>query len=268
MKKRVTTWTVRKKKAAGEPLVMITAYDATFAKLVDEAGADLILVGDSLGNVIQGQETTLPVTLDHMIYHCQCVARGASRPMIIGDLPFGSYQASVEDGLRAAHRLMKEGQCHAVKLEGGEQHAELVSRLTSAGVPVMGHLGLTPQSVHAFGGYRVQGRGDEAAERLVKDAHALQEAGAFSLVLECVPSPLAKRVTQELDIPTIGIGAGADCDGQVLVIYDLLGMNPSFVPKFVKPYENLHDRITSAVSSYGEEVRARAFPDEEHTWEE
>lgn len=264
--KRITTWTVRRKKQAGERLVMVTAYDATFARLADEAGADLLLVGDSLGNVIQGRETTLGVTVDEMIYHCRCVGRGAKRAMIIGDMPFGSYQSSVERGMINAERLMKEGECHAVKLEGGRPHAALVDRLTSNGIPVMGHLGLTPQSVHALGGYRVQGKREDDARRLLEDAKILQDAGAFGLVLECIPAPLAAEVSAQLDIPTIGIGAGAQCDGQVLVIYDLLGLNTEFKPRFVKNFEQLGTRTVDAIRAYAEEVRSGAFPDAEHSF--
>lgn len=265
--KRVTTWTIRRKKERGERLVMVTAYDATFGRIASEAGVDLILVGDSLGNVIQGKETTLSVTLDEMIYHCRCVGRGASRPLIVGDLPFGSYQSSVEVGMRSSERLMKEGGCHAVKLEGGRMHAELVRRLVSCGVPVMGHLGLTPQSVHAFGGFRVQGKDESAAARLIEDAKILEDAGAFAVVLECIPSALAEQVTAALSIPTIGIGAGAGCDGQVLVMYDLLGMGGDFKPRFVKQFENLGVRINTALKAYGEEVRAGTFPDADHSYE-
>lgn len=262
---RVTTRTVRNKRSRNERLVMVTAYDATFARLVDEAGVDLVLVGDSLGNVVQGLDTTVPVTLDEMIYHCRCVARGTRRAMLVGDLPFGSYQGSVDEGLRSAFRLMKEGGCHAVKLEGGRQHAELVSRLTASGVPVMGHLGLTPQSVHALGGFRVQGREEDAAQRLREDAQILEQAGCFSIVLECVPAALAAEVSASLEhAATIGIGAGVGCHGQVLVIYDLLGMNSDFRPRFVKKYEDLGKRITDAVRNYGEEVRAGTFPSDEH----
>lgn len=265
-KKRVTTATVRRKKARSERLVMVTAYDATFARLADEAGVDMILIGDSVGNVIQGHDTTLPVTLDEMIYHCRCVRRGSSQALLVGDLTFGSYQEGVEAGMRSALRLMKEGGCHAVKLEGGRIQAELVERLVTSGIPVMGHLGLTPQSVHAFGGYRVQAKKDAAAERLREDARILEEAGAFSVVLECIPAPLAAEVTQQLSIPTIGIGAGAGCDGQVLVMHDLLGLNNAFKPRFVKAYEDLHTRVVGAFRSYAEEVRSGAFPDDEHSF--
>lgn len=266
-RRRVTTRTVRRKKARDERLVMVTAYDATFARLVDEAGVDMILVGDSLGNVIQGRDTTVPVTLDEMIYHCKCVSRGATHPMLIGDLPFGSYQGGTDDGMRSAMRMMKEGGVQGVKLEGGRQHADLVERLTSCGVPVMGHLGLTPQSVHAFGGFRVQAKRADAADRLLEDARILQDAGAFSIVLECVPAELAARVTAELDrAATIGIGAGVECDGQVLVIYDLIGMDDTFQPRFVKRYDTIGQRITDAVRNYAEEVRAASFPSDEHAF--
>jgi len=265
--KRVTTWTVRRRRELGEPLVMVTAYDATFARLAESADVDIILVGDSLGHVIQGLDSTIPVTLGEMIYHCRCVTRVTQRAMVVGDLPFGSYQSSVRTGIRSAERLLKEGGVQAVKLEGGQPHVELVQKLTQMGVPVMGHLGLTPQSVHAFGGYRVQGRNEEAALTLLEDARALEVAGAFSLVLECVPAELAKRVREAISIPTIGIGAGPHCDGQVLVIYDLLGMNDGFQAKFVKRYDSLGDKVASAVRAFGEEVRTRAFPTNDHSFE-
>ena len=258
--KPVTTLAIQRKKNRGEPLVMVTAYDATFAKLAEEASADLILIGDSLGNVIQGHETTLPVTLDEMIYHTRCVARGAQRPLLVGDLPFGSYQSSVELGMRSAERLMKEGHAHAVKLEGGAHHADLVHRLTLNGVPVMGHLGLTPQSVHTLGGYRVQGKEEAAAEKLIADAKVLEQAGAFALVLECVTAPIAARITESLRIPTIGIGSGNGCDGQVLVIYDLLGLTDGFTPKFVKQYAQLGGVVRESIATYAQEVRGASFP--------
>lgn len=263
---RVTTWTIRQKKEQSQRLVMVTAYDATFARLVDSAGVDMILVGDSLGHVIQGHDSTLPVTLDEMIYHCRCVDRGAKHALVVGDLPFGTYQSSVELGMQSSERLLKEGRCQAVKLEGGRQHAPLVERLSSNGIPVMGHLGLTPQSVHAFGGYRVQGRSADDAARLVEDAKILEGAGAFAIVLECVPAALAAQVTASLHIPTIGIGAGRGCDGQVLVMHDLLGLNPEFKPRFVKRYEDLHTRATAAVKAFAEEVRGGTFPGDEHSF--
>ncbi|MCB9545770.1 MAG: 3-methyl-2-oxobutanoate hydroxymethyltransferase [Myxococcales bacterium] len=262
---RISTHTLRKKAQDGEKIVMVTCYDATFARLVDAAGVDAILIGDSLGMVIQGHEHTIPVTLDDVIYHCRAVARGCARPHLVGDLPFGTYQASTDDALRSAARLLKEGCVQSVKLEGGEAVTESVYRMTQAGIPVMGHLGLTPQSVHQFGGYRVQGRTTSAAERLLAEARALQDAGAFSLVLEGVPADLAERVTDTLDIPTIGIGAGPACDGQVLVLYDLLGLDDRFNPKFLKKFDNLQERVVDAVSRFGREVRTGDFPTAHHS---
>ncbi len=264
---RVTVRTLGRMKAKGERITMLTCYDATFARILDGAGADVLLVGDSLGMVVQGHETTLPVTVDEVVYHCRAVVRGTRRAQVVGDLPFMSYQASEDAGMRNAGRLLQEGGAQAVKLEGGERVCPLVARMVSAGIPVMGHLGLTPQSVNAFGGYRVQGRGGDAADTLVRDALALQDAGAYSLVLEGVPWPLARTITDAVDIPTVGIGAGAHCDGQVLVIYDLLGMDPSFSPTFVKAYDNLHDRIGDAVRSYRSDVREARFPTADHSFE-
>jgi len=257
---KVTIHTLRAMKESGERIAMLTAYDATFARLLDESGADILLVGDSLGMVIQGHDTTLPVTLDEMIYHCRAVARGARRAQIVGDMPFMTYQASMDQGIANAGRLMKDGGCHAVKLEGGAQHAELVRRLATAGIPVMGHIGLTPQSVHQMGGFKVQGREEGGRERLLEDARVLADAGAYALVLEGIPSPIAAEITAAIAIPTIGIGAGAGCDGQVLVCYDLLGMDDSFKPKFVRRYEQLSMRIRTAVQSYVDDVRTGAFP--------
>ena len=263
---KVTATAVRGWKSQGRKITMLTAYDATFARLLDEAGVDVLLVGDSLGMVIQGHENTLPVTLEEMVYHCRAVARGAQRAHLVGDMPFMSYQASPEEGLRAAGRLVKEGAVHAVKLEGGAEIAEHVRRIVRAGVPVMGHVGLTPQSVHAMGGFKVQGKTADAAARIRDDAQALQDAGAYSVVLEGIPAPLAAEITGALEIPTIGIGAGASCDGQVLVIYDLLGMNDAFKPKFVKRYEHFAQRIRGAASEYIEEVRGGQFPTAEHSF--
>jgi 3-methyl-2-oxobutanoate hydroxymethyltransferase len=257
---KVTIHTLRAMKQRGEKITVLTAYDATFARLLDDAGVDVMLVGDSLGMVIQGNETTLPVTLDEMIYHCRAVVRGSRRAQIVGDMPFMSYQASIDSALHNAGRLMKEGGCHAVKLEGGAQHAALVARLVASGIPVMGHIGLTPQSFHQLGGFKVQGRDEGGAARLIADARALEEAGAYSIVLEGIPSEIAAEITAALTIPTIGIGAGVGCDGQVLVIYDLLGMDDSFKPKFVRRYEQLGTRIRTAVDSYITDVRSGAFP--------
>jgi 3-methyl-2-oxobutanoate hydroxymethyltransferase len=257
---RVTIHTLRSQKQRGERITMLTAYDATFARLLDEAGIDVLLVGDSLGMVVQGHDTTLPVTLDEVIYHCRAVARGATRAQIVGDMPFMTYQASVEQALVNAGRMVKEGGAHAIKLEGGAQHAPLVERLVSAGIPVMGHIGLTPQSFHQMGGFKVQGRGAGARERLVADAQALEAAGAYALVLEGIPSVIAREITDTIEIPTIGIGAGAGCDGQVLVVYDLLGMDESFKPRFVRRYESMGIRIRSAAQAYIADVRAGTFP--------
>lgn len=265
--KRLSTRTLLARYREGERLAMVTCYDATFARLVDAAELDMILVGDSLGMVIQGHEHTIPVTLDDMIYHARAVVRGSSRAHVVGDLPFGSYQASPEDALRSAMRLMKEGGVQSVKLEGGGRVIESVARLTEAGIPVVGHLGLTPQAVHQLGGYGLQARTDTEAERLLKDARLLQEAGAFALVLEGIPAPLATRVTETLSIPTIGIGAGCGCNGQVLVIYDLLGLDERFKPRFVKRYASLSTQITDALSLYASEVRQGVFPSLEHSRE-
>jgi 3-methyl-2-oxobutanoate hydroxymethyltransferase len=266
MADKVTIHTLRRKKAAGDKITMLTCYDASFARLLDAAGVDVLLVGDSLGMVIQGQTTTLPVTLDEMIYHVRTVVRGSTRAHVVGDMPFMSYQTSIEEGMRAAGRMMKEGGAEAVKLEGGAQHAELVRRLVAAGIPVMGHIGLTPQSFHQMGGFKVQGRGAEAAGRLVEDAHALEQAGAYSIVLEGIPLELAREITAAVSVPTIGIGAGPHCDGQVLVIYDLLGMNDEFKPRFVRKYENFAMRIRTAVDAYANDVRAGTFPSPEESF--
>jgi 3-methyl-2-oxobutanoate hydroxymethyltransferase len=257
---RVTIHTLRAHKQRGERITMLTAYDATFARLLDESGIDILLVGDSLGMVVQGHDTTLPVTLDEVIYHCRAVARGATRAQVVGDMPFMTYQASVEQALVNAGRMIKEGGAHAVKLEGGAQHVALVERLVAAGIPVMGHIGLTPQSFHQMGGFKVQGRGEGARERLLADARALEAAGAYAVVLEGIPAVIASEITAALSIPTIGIGAGNGCDGQVLVIYDLLGMDESFKPKFVRRYENLGIRIRSAAQAYIRDVRDGTFP--------
>ncbi|GMV38914.1 MAG: 3-methyl-2-oxobutanoate hydroxymethyltransferase [Myxococcales bacterium] len=264
-KGKVTTTALARMKERREPIAMVTAYDATFARLLDGAGADILLVGDSLGMVVQGHANTLAVTMDHMVYHCAAVARGRSRALLVGDMPFLSFQVSPEEALRNAGRLIAEGGAEAVKIEGGRDMATTARRLVSAGIPVMGHVGLTPQSIHQLGGFKVQGRDAEQAERLVEDARALEDAGCFAVVLELVPGPLAARVTETLSIPTIGIGAGPACDGQVLVCYDMLGMNDGFQPKFLKTYDSLGDRIRGAVSQYVGEVKAGAFPGPEHT---
>jgi 3-methyl-2-oxobutanoate hydroxymethyltransferase len=263
---RVTVPVIRAMKARGERIAMITAYDATFAQMLDEGGADVLLVGDSLGMVVQGLDSTLPVTLDEMVYHCRSVARGARRAMVVGDLPFMSWQPSLEQAMRSAGRFLSEGGVQAVKLEGGLEAADTIRKLVSIGIPVMGHVGLLPQSVHAMGGFRVQGKTVEDAQRVLDDARAVAEAGAFSLVLEGIPSDLAARISAELEIPTIGIGAGVNCDGQVLVCYDLLGLTPNLRPKFVKRYAEFYAEGKAAAQSYCEEVKSGAFPAEEHSF--
>ena len=263
--RRVTTRTFLQARGKGQRLVVVTAYDALFARLVEEAGVDAILVGDSLGNVVAGFDTTVPVTLDQMIYHGAAVRRGVSRALVIVDMPFLTYQVTVERALLNAGRVMQETQCDAVKLEGGSPElADTVRALVRAGIPVMGHLGFTPQSVHVLGGFRVQGRDDAGAQRLVDEARRLEDAGAFSVVLELVPVEVAARVREAVAIPTIGIGAGVDCDGQVLVLQDLLGLTDQFAPKFLKRYATLAADVRCAVGRYADEVRAGAYPGEEH----
>ncbi len=257
---------LRKKKADNDKIVMVTAYDWTMARLVDKAGVDMVLVGDSLGMVVQGRQDTLPVTVDEMVYHSRCVAAGLEQAHLVADMPFMSYQISPEQALMTAGRLMKEGMAQSVKLEGGERSAEAVRRIVQAGVPVVAHVGLTPQSVHAMGGFKVQGRSEVDAERVLRDALIVEEAGAFCLVLEGMPTDLAAEITARLDIPTIGIGAGQHCDGQVLVVNDLLGMNTDFKPKFVKHYANLEQTIIGAVETYASEVRDGSFPDHAHSF--
>ncbi len=249
-------------------IVMITSYDATMTRIVDAADVDIILVGDSAGMVMAGFNNTLGITMDQMIYHTLCVTRVKPCALVIGDMPFLSYQTSIADAVRNAGRFLQEAGAQAVKLEGGKRVIEQVKAIVRADIPVMGHLGLTPQSVHAFGGYKVQGRGEEAARMLKENALALQDAGAFSLVLECVPAAVAQEVTSILDIPTIGIGAGPHCDGQVLVIQDLLGMDKAFKPKFVKQYAKLFDTIKDAVGTYAAEVREGKYPAEEHCFKD
>jgi len=264
--KKVTVPDVARMKAAGERITMVTAYDCAFARLLDKAGVDLLLVGDSLGMVVQGLETTLPVTLDEMVYHTRMVARGARRALVVGDLPFGAYQTSPEHALESAVRLVKEGGAQAVKLEGGLPMARTIEAITAIDVPVMGHVGLTPQSVHRMGGHRVQGRRHGRAagerERVIDDARAVQEAGAFAVVLECIPLDLAAAITAELRIPTIGIGAGVHCDGQVLVLHDLLGLSADWTPRFAKRYAELGQEVVRAAETYVREVKAGAFPTE------
>lgn len=248
------------KKAAGQKIVMLTAYDYPFARIADEAGMDALLVGDSLAMVVQGRDNTLPVTMDEMIYHTSMVSRGTSNAMVIGDMPFMSYQASVEDCVRNAGRFIKEGGASAIKIEGGGEVAEHIRAMTRADIPVMAHIGLTPQSIHRMGGYKLQGKTNEARKRLIEEARIAQEAGAFSLVLEAIPMDLGREITEELSIPTIGIGAGPHCDGQILVLHDVIGLFDRFVPKFVKQYANLMADATDAIRQYRQEVQNGTFP--------
>jgi 3-methyl-2-oxobutanoate hydroxymethyltransferase len=264
--KKLTAPEIRARKGSGVPIAVVTAYDATMARLVDHAGVDVVLVGDSLGMVVQGLSSTLPVTLEEMCYHGRAVARSVVRSHVVGDMPFLSYQVSPAQAVKSAGRLVKEGSFEAVKLEGGITVAAHVRRIVEAGIPVMGHLGLTPQSVHSFGGFKMQGRGDEAAARILADAKALQAAGVYAIVLEAIPPDVAKRVTAEVEVPTIGIGAGAACDGQVLVCTDLLGMSLDPAPRFVKRYAELGRTIVDAVRAYADEVRSGAFPAAEHAY--
>lgn len=264
--KKLSAPDVRAAKARGEKLAVLTAYDATFARLFDAGGADVLLVGDSLGMVVQGLPNTLPVTLDDMVYHTRAVVRGTQRAHVVTDMPFLSFQVSPEDALRAAGRLVKEGGAEAVKLEGGERSAEAVRRIVAAGIPVMGHIGLTPQSVHEMGGFKVQAREQAAREMLLADAHALVEAGIYALVIEGVPSDVSKEITHAISVPTIGIGAGPHCNGQVLVCYDFLGMFTQFKPKFVKRYAELGAEICQATATYVREVKTGAFPDDAHSF--
>jgi 3-methyl-2-oxobutanoate hydroxymethyltransferase len=263
---KVTVPEIRARKRSGQKIAMLTAYDATMARLLDEGGADILLVGDSVGMVVQGLPNTLPVTVDEICYHGRAVARGTRRAQLVGDMPFMSFQVSPEKALESAGKMMKEGAFEAVKLEGGEPVAEHVRRITSVGIPVMGHVGLTPQSVHAMGGFRVQGKQEDDAERVIADARALEEAGAYSIVLEGIPSELARRITEAVDVPTIGIGAGPHCDGQVLVCYDFLGMYRDLAPKFVKRFAELGEAVVSATAAYVEEVRAGTFPAQQHSF--
>ena len=253
-------------KERGERFTMLTAYDYLTAQVLDEAGVPVLLVGDSLGMVMLGYDSTVPVTMDEMLHHTRAVRRGAKRALVVGDMPFMSYQGSVDDGVRNAGRFLKEGGANAVKLEGGGPVADLTARLTSMGIPVMGHLGLTPQSVNQFGGFKVQGRGDQAAERILADAMALAEAGAFSIVLECIPAELGARITETVPVPTIGIGAGPDTDGQVLVIQDLLGLTGGRLPRFVKQYANLRSEIVDAAKAFQAEVAHGEYPGPEHSY--
>ena len=258
--KRITTNTLQKMKAAGEKISMITAYDFSFARIFDAAGIDVILVGDSASNVMAGHETTLPITLDQMIYHASSVIRGVNRCLVVVDLPFGSYQSNSDIALASAVRIMKETGGHAVKLEGGAEVLDSIRKIVSAGIPVMGHLGLTPQSIYKFGTYTVRAKEEDEADKLRNDAKFLQEAGCFAIVLEKIPALLAKEVSESISIPTIGIGAGHSCDGQVLVMHDMLGINTEFKPRFLRQYLNMHEQITGAVQKYIKDVKTSDFP--------
>jgi len=258
--KRITTHTLTTMKSSGEKIAMLTAYDYSFAKIIDSAGIDVILVGDSASNVMAGHETTLPITLDQMIYHAQSVVRGVKRCLVVVDLPFGTYQGNSKEALNSTIRIMKETGAHAIKLEGGDEVVDSIKRIISAGVPVMGHLGLTPQSIYKFGTYQVRAKETAEAEKLKNDAKKLEEAGCFAIVLEKIPALLAKEVSESLTIPTIGIGAGNDCDGQVLVMHDMLGINQSFKPRFLRQYLNLYSEVGNAVQQFISDVRTKDFP--------
>ncbi len=266
-RKKVTTLTFRQKKERGEPITMLTAHDYPTALAIDKAGIDSILVGDSLAMVALGYETTLPVTMEEMLHHARAVSRGAKSAMLIGDMPFMSYQVSVEEAVRNAGRFLQQAGMDAVKLDGGRERADAVRAIVGAGIPVVGHLGLTPQSVHQLGGFRAQGKTASAAKRLLEDAHILEEAGCFSLVLESIPARLAEVISKQISIPTIGIGAGAGCDGQVLVTHDLLGLFERFTPKFVKQYANFHAELNKAFTDYIDDIESKRFPAVEHTVE-
>ncbi|MEJ2552124.1 MAG: 3-methyl-2-oxobutanoate hydroxymethyltransferase [Anaerolineales bacterium] len=266
-RKKVTTRTFQQKKARDEPISVLTAYDYATALAVDLAEIDAILVGDSLGMVVLGYENTLPVTMDDMLHHCKAVARGATHALLIGDMPFMSYQVSVEEAVRNAGRFIKEAGMDSVKLEGGRERVPAIEAIVSAGIPVQGHLGLTPQSVHQFGGYRAQGKSAQAAKRLLDDALLLQEAGCFSIVFETIPARLGRLISKRLEIPTIGIGAGAGCDGQVLVSHDVLGLFERFTPRFVKQYADFHSEMVKAFADYKADVESGRFPADEHSIE-
>lgn len=264
--KRVTTNTLQLMKASGEKISMLTAYDFSFARIIDGAGIDVILVGDSASNVMAGHETTLPITLDQMIYHASSVIRGVERCLVVVDLPFGSYQSNSDIALASAIRIMKETGAHSVKLEGGEEIIESVKKIVSAGIPVMGHLGLTPQSIYKFGTYTVRAKEEIEANKLRKDAKVLEKAGCFAIVLEKIPASLAKEVSDSIKIPTIGIGAGNECDGQVLVMHDMLGINTEFKPRFLRQYMNVHEQATKAVKKYIKDVKSRDFPSKDEQY--
>ena len=263
---KITTQTVVDMKVNGEKIAMLTAYDFTMAQIIDQAGIEIILVGDSASNVMAGHETTVPMTLEHMIYHTSCVVRGVDRALVIADLPFMSYQVTTKEALISAGRMMKEAGAHAVKLEGGQYIVDTVKRIVDAGIPVMGHLGLTPQSIYKFGTYKVRATETEEADDLIRDAKLLEEAGCFSLVLEKIPADLAARVSDELSIPTIGIGAGASCDGQALVIHDMLGLNKEFNPRFLRRYADMNSVMTDAVQNYIQDVKSKDFPNKDEQY--
>ncbi len=263
---KVTTQTVVEMKKKGEKISMLTAYDYTMAQIVDQAGIDIILVGDSASNVMAGFETTVPITLENMIYHTSCVVRGVDRALVIADLPFMSYQVTPKEALISAGRMMKEAGAHAVKMEGGKSIINTVKKIVDAGIPVMGHLGLTPQSIYKFGTYKVRAKEELEAKALIEDAKLLEEAGCFSIVLEKIPAKLAEKVSNELSIPTIGIGAGVGCDGQVLVIHDMLGMNKDFSPRFLRRYADIHSVMTDAVQNYIKDVKSKDFPNSEEQY--
>ena len=264
---KVTTLRLQEMKRKGEKITVLTAYDYSTARLVDEAGVDVVLIGDSLGMVVLGYDSTLPVTMEDMLHHVRAVSRGTHNAMVVGDMPFMSYHVSSGESVRNAGRFLQESGANAVKLEGGREIADTVKAIVAAGIPVMGHLGLTPQAVNQLGGFRVQGRDEAAARKIIDDALTLQDAGAFSIVLECIPAALAKMVTSRLDIPIIGIGAGPHCDGQVLVFHDLVGLYSDFTPKFVKRYATLRSTVIDAVGKYKEEVREGVFPSPEHSFD-
>lgn len=263
---KVTTQVLQEMKKRGEKITYTTAYDYSTGLLVDKAGIDVILVGDSLGMTMMGEDTTVPVTMEQMIHHIKCVVKGAKNPMIVGDMPFGSYNVSKEQAIMNATRLMKEGGCDVIKLEGGAAVKETVRAIVDAGIPVMGHIGLTPQTISKLGGFKVQGKDAEAAKSLIEDAKALEEAGAFSLVLECIPAQISKMISEAVSIPTLGIGAGIYCDGQIMVFHDMVGLFDKFTPKFVKKYVNLTDIILKALEEFKEDVKAQKFPEEKHSF--
>lgn len=265
--KKVTTQTVVEMKQQSEKISMLTAYDYTMARIVDQAGIDVILVGDSASNVMAGHETTVPMTMEHMIYHASCVVRGVETALVIADLPFMSYQVTAEEALENAGRMMKEAGVHGVKLEGGKPVVKTIAKIVEAGIPVMGHLGLTPQSIYKFGTYKVRATEKTEAEQLVEDAKKLEEAGCFSIVLEKIPAELAKKVTETISIPTIGIGAGPKCDGQVLVTHDMLGLNKEFKPRFLRRYDDLHSSMTNAVQQYITDIKSGDFPNENEQYD-